>query len=90
MVGDAVVKSQSGGVCRRAYGRCWLPGVTKLFLFPQGTTSSKRKKSAKLKRVMQAVKKHERRAAGSVSESFAAMQLLHDPQVRLVAELTRD
>lgn len=59
-------------------------------MFPQGTTSSKRKKSAKLKRVMQAVKKHERRAAGSVSESFAAMQLLHDPQVRLVAELTRD
>ena len=35
----------------------------------------------KLKRVVQAVKKHERRAAGTVSESFAAIQLLHDPQV---------
>lgn len=48
----------------------------------QGTNSSKRKKAAKLKRVMHAVKKHERREAGFVSESFAAMQLLHDPQVR--------
>lgn len=48
----------------------------------QGTNSSKRKKAAKLKRVMQAVKKHERREAGYVSESFAAIQLLHDPQVR--------
>ena len=47
----------------------------------QGTNSSKRKKAAKLKRVMHAVKKHERREAGFVSESFAAMQLLHDPQV---------
>lgn len=46
----------------------------------KGTNSSKRKKAAKLKRVMQAVKKHERRAAGTVSEAFAAMQLLHDPQ----------
>ena len=48
----------------------------------QGTNSSKKKKAHKLKRVMQAVKKAERRQAGSVSESFAAMQLLHDPQVR--------
>jgi hypothetical protein len=47
----------------------------------QGTNSSKKKKGHKLKRAMQAVKKAERRQAGSVSESFAAMQLLHDPQV---------
>jgi hypothetical protein len=47
----------------------------------QGTNSSKKKKAAKVKRAMQAVKKAERRQAGSVSESFAAMQLLHDPQV---------
>lgn len=50
----------------------------------QGTHSSKKKKAAKLKRAMQAVKKAERRQAGSVSESFAAMQLLHDPQVCIV------
>lgn len=54
-------------------------------LLPQGTNSSKKKKAAKLKRAMQAVKKAERRQAGSVSESFAAMQLLHDPQVSLFA-----
>jgi hypothetical protein len=52
------------------------------FPYLQGTNSSKKKKAAKVKRAMQAVKKAERRQAGSVSESFAAMQLLHDPQVR--------
>ena len=31
---------------------------------------------------MQTVKKHERRAADKHQESFAAMQLLHDPQAR--------
>ncbi len=47
----------------------------------QGTTSSKKKKQAKLRRVMQTVKKHERRAGMHPAEAFAAMQLLHDPQV---------
>ena len=46
----------------------------------QGTNSSKKKKKNKLKRLMQTVKKHERRAADKQQESFAAMQLLHDPQ----------
>ena len=43
--------------------------------------SSKKKKQAKLKRVMQTVKKHERKAGMHPAEAFAAMQLLHDPQV---------
>ena len=48
----------------------------------QGTNSSKKKKKNKLKRVMQTVKKHERRSADKHQEAFAAMQLLHDPQVQ--------
>ena len=47
----------------------------------QGTVSSKKKKQAKLKRVMQTVKKHDRKAGMHPAEAFAAMQLLHDPQV---------
>jgi hypothetical protein len=47
---------------------------------PQGTHSSKKKKQAKLQRVMAAVKKQARREAASVSEGFAAVHLLHDPQ----------
>ncbi len=43
--------------------------------------SSKKKKQAKLKRVMQTVKKHDRKAGMHPAEAFAAMQLLHDPQV---------
>ena len=42
--------------------------------------SSKRKKAAKLKRVMAAVKKQSRKEVGK-QQSFAAIQLLHDPQV---------
>lgn len=54
---------------------------------PQGTTSSKKKKQAKLKRVMQTVKKGARREAGEDGgpngyENFAALHLLNDPQVR--------
>ena len=44
--------------------------------------SSKRKKAAKLKRVMAAVKKQQRKTKRS-HENFAAIQLLHDPQVPL-------
>lgn len=48
----------------------------------QGTKSSKRKKQAKLKRVMSSLKKHARREAAAGNEGFAALHLLHDPQVR--------
>jgi len=56
----------------------------------QGTSSSKKRKQAKLQRVMAAVKKHARREASAVSEGFAAVHLLHDPQAfveRLFARL---
>ena len=46
----------------------------------QGTSSSKKKKKAKLQRVMAAVKKQARRDVAAVSEGFAAVHLLHDPQ----------
>lgn len=53
----------------------------------QGTRSSRRKKQAKIKRVMATVKKAEKREAGKggafQQETFAALHLLHDPQVRL-------
>ncbi len=61
-----------------------------LSTYAQGTKSSKRKKQAKLKRVMATVKKQERRDAASTNESFAAVHLLHDPQAfaeRLFARL---
>ncbi len=48
----------------------------------QGTPSSKKKKMARLKRVMATVKKQERREKADSSQGFAAIQLLHDPQVR--------
>lgn len=47
----------------------------------QGTPSSKKKKMAKLKRVMATVKRQERREKSDASANFAAIQLLHDPQV---------
>jgi hypothetical protein len=47
----------------------------------QGTKSSKKKKQAKLKRVMATLKKHARKEAALGSEGFAALHLLHDPQV---------
>ena len=46
----------------------------------KGTVSSKRKKAAKLKRVMAAVKKQQRKSSRNF-DNFAAIQLLHDPQV---------
>ena len=49
----------------------------------QGTVSSKKKKMAKLKRVMAQVKKQDRREKRNTDQNFAAIQLLHDPQVRL-------
>lgn len=47
----------------------------------QGTVSSKKKKKNKLKRVVATVKKAARKDKMSKQESFAAVQLLHDPQV---------
>eukprot|EP00878_Enallax_costatus_P042444 GHUV01049808.1.p1 GENE.GHUV01049808.1~~GHUV01049808.1.p1 ORF type:complete len:199 (+),score=63.28 GHUV01049808.1:23-598(+) len=46
----------------------------------KGTKSSKKKKQAKLKRVMTTLKKAARKEAASGSEGFAALHLLHDPQ----------
>ena len=50
----------------------------------QGTRSSKKKKERKLNRVMGTVKKATRKGQESHSESFAALHLLHDPQVIIV------
>ena len=50
----------------------------------QGTVSSKKKKMAKLKRVMAQVKKQDRREKRDTDQNFAAIQLLHDPQVSAV------
>ena len=47
----------------------------------QGTKSSKKKKQAKLKRVMATVKKQAKKADANPHDSFAAVQLLNDPQV---------
>ena len=55
-----------------------------------GTTSSKKKKQAKLKRVVASLKRTARRERGGVSEGFAAIQLLHDPQVRDVRVCARE
>jgi hypothetical protein len=54
--------------------------------FPQGTKSSKRKKQAKLKRVMHSLKRHARKEAAAGNEGFAALHLLHDPQVTVRGE----
>lgn len=48
--------------------------------FHKGTSASKKRKQKKLKRVMASVKRATRREEGSGQESFAALQLLHDPQ----------
>eukprot|EP00889_Picochlorum_renovo_P002999 jgi/Picre1/30029/NNA_005401.t1 len=52
--------------------------------FHKGTTSSKKKKQKKLKRAMHSVKKALRQEEGQQKETFAAIQLLHDPQVSRV------
>lgn len=49
----------------------------------QGTVSSKKKKEKKLQRVMAAVKKQKRKSRQG-HENFAAIHLLHDPQVQTV------
>lgn len=49
----------------------------------QGTVSSKKKKMAKLKRVMAQVKRQDRREKRDTNQNFAAIQLLHDPQVSI-------
>eukprot|EP00890_Picochlorum_soloecismus_P002101 jgi/Picsp_1/2892/NSC_01117-R1_protein len=48
--------------------------------FHKGTQSSKKKKQKKLRRAMASVKKTMRREEGHQKETFAAIQLLHDPQ----------
>ncbi len=55
------------------------------YMGTQGTVSSKKKKMAKLKRVMAQVKKQDRREKRNTDQNFAAIQLLHDPQVRLAS-----
>lgn len=52
---------------------------------PQGTLSTKKRKQKKIKRMVAAVKRAERREEGGRQESFAALQLLHDPQARAAA-----
>lgn len=47
----------------------------------QGTAASKKKKKAKLQRVMATVKRAARKGRADNAQSFAAIQLLHDPQV---------
>lgn len=53
----------------------------------QGTKSSKKKKQAKLKRVMATVKKQARKESTNPHDSFAAVQLLNDPQVQCSMQL---
>jgi protein SDA1 len=48
----------------------------------QGVNSSKKKKQAKLKRVIASAKRHAREEnEGKQQATFAALQLLNDPQV---------
>ena len=51
---------------------------------PQGTTASKKKKKKKLDRVMSTLKRRARRGKAHQQHSFAALQLLHEPQARSV------
>ena len=48
--------------------------------FHKGTTASKKKKQKKLKRALDAAKRLHRREERREGETFAAIQLLHDPQ----------
>ena len=48
----------------------------------QGTTASKKKKKHKLDRVMSTLKRKARQGKAQQQHSFAALQLLHDPQVQ--------
>ncbi len=57
--------------------------------FHKGTNCSKKKKQKKIKRAMQSVKKAARREEGGGHASFAALQLLHDPQGFAERLLTR-
>ena len=59
------------------------PGKADIYRATQlGTASSKKKKQAKLKRAMASVKRAAKRERSATAEGFAALQLLHDPQVR--------
>ena len=55
----------------------------------KGTRATKKKKQKKLARVKAAVQRAERRREGAHTESFAALQLLHDPQSFAEALLAR-
>jgi protein SDA1 len=72
---------------RAAAGPALPSGRDILRMTSLGTASSKKKKKAKLARVRRAVAKAARRGAGGAGEGFAAIQLLHDPQVRQRGEL---
>ncbi len=58
-----------------------MKGVHGSRVWLKGTRSSKKKKQAKLKRVMATVKRAERKDVDRGQEGFAALHLLHDPQV---------
>ena len=47
----------------------------------QGTLASKKKKKAKLARVVSTLKRRARQGKAQQQHSFAALQLIHDPQV---------
>ena len=51
----------------------------------QGTAASKKKKKKKLDRVMGTLKRKSRQGKAHQQHSFAALQLLHDPQVSPLA-----
>eukprot|EP00887_Chlorella_sp_A99_P007365 scaffold2.g7365.t1 len=48
--------------------------------YHKGTVASKKKKQKKLKRAMASVKRQTKKGGAGRQESFAALQLLHDPQ----------
>ena len=52
-----------------------------VYLHVQGTLKSKKKKKNKLDRVMATLKRKARQGKAQEQHSFAALQLIHDPQV---------
>ena len=66
-------------------GRAARSGPSKLEMYRAtklGTTATKKRKQARLKRVQRAVDKAARKEKAGGAEGFAAIHLLHDPQVR--------
>jgi len=73
-VSQHCAKVTTSSWCNNFVGGIWYIGL-------QGTKSSKKKKQAKLKRVMATVKKQAKKENANPHDSFAAVQLLNDPQV---------